>query len=228
MKICQIPHVIFQITSQFFFKFCIVLHCHERYILSTFLGQTLHTLHERDQSKWKRLRYLSARIKIHQILVIFETTKWFFFKFCITLDMSWDVTPVWFSSWNFIYFQQKEPIKVQIWWNFTWAVKSLKFWALMVSFCPDHIKFQLKKYTRVISNDTEERCKVPRKTDLSFQIWQEFGEFSPSHSKVWNFYFDELFLSKVCKVSAKKYRGVIFHDSEQWCKIWINSDLVVS
>ena len=30
VKICQIPHVIVQTTSQFFFKFCITLECHER------------------------------------------------------------------------------------------------------------------------------------------------------------------------------------------------------
>ena len=31
MKICQIPHLIFQIRSQFFFKFCMTFHCHEIY-----------------------------------------------------------------------------------------------------------------------------------------------------------------------------------------------------
>ena len=36
-----------------------------------FQGQTLYTLHGRDQLKWKFLRLLTARIKIHQILVIF-------------------------------------------------------------------------------------------------------------------------------------------------------------
>ena len=30
------------------------------------------------------------------------------------------------------------------------------------------------------------------------------------------------------KVWAKKYRLVIFHDIEQWCKIWRNPDLVLS
>ena len=30
VKICHIPHVIFQTTSQFFFKFRITLQCHER------------------------------------------------------------------------------------------------------------------------------------------------------------------------------------------------------
>ena len=30
VKVCHIPHVNFQTTSQFFFKFCITLQCHER------------------------------------------------------------------------------------------------------------------------------------------------------------------------------------------------------
>ena len=78
-------------------------------------------------------------------------------------SVSSDITPLYFLSWNFIYFQQKEAIKVQIWWNFTWAVKNLKFYTLMCSFCPNYIKFQLKKYRRVISHDTEVRCKVKKK-----------------------------------------------------------------
>ena len=42
-------------------------------------------------------------------------------------SVSWDITTLYFYSWSFIYFQPKEPIKVQIWWNFTWAVEILKF-----------------------------------------------------------------------------------------------------
>ena len=30
VKSCHIPHVIFQTTSQYFFKLCIILQCHER------------------------------------------------------------------------------------------------------------------------------------------------------------------------------------------------------
>ena len=30
VKICQIPHINFETTSQFLFKFCIILHCHDR------------------------------------------------------------------------------------------------------------------------------------------------------------------------------------------------------
>ena len=113
--------------------------------------------------------------------------------------------------------------------NFTLIVERLEFCTLMDSFCSNHINFQLNKYIRVISHDTEEWCKVSRKTDLWFQIWHEkFGEFSSKHWKVWKFHFDGLFLSNVFKVWAKKYRWVIFPDTEQWSKIWINSDLAVS
>ena len=36
VKICQIPHVVFQTTSQFFFKFCITLQCHETLVIYFF------------------------------------------------------------------------------------------------------------------------------------------------------------------------------------------------
>ena len=85
MKICQIAHVIFQTTSQFFFKFYMTLQCHEIYSSVIFLGQTLYALHERDQSKCRFFRLFSVRIKIHQTLVIFEAKKKFLFKFCTTL-----------------------------------------------------------------------------------------------------------------------------------------------
>ena len=98
----------------------------------------------------------------------------------------------------------------------------------MGSFCKNHIKFDLKMYRRVISHDTEEWCKVKRKTDSWFQVWhEEFCEFSPDHSKVQKFHFDGPFLSKVYEVWAKKYRGVTFYDTKQWWKIWINFDSVV-
>ena len=114
-----------------------------------------------------------------------------------------NIIPLYFFSWSFKYFQQKEPIKVQIWWNFIWAVKIfLKFCTLIGSFCKNHMKFQLKKYRRVISDDIEEWCNVYRKTEMWFQIWHEgFGEFSAKHSKVLKFHFDGLFLSKVWGLS---------------------------
>ena len=53
---------------------------------------------------------------------------------------------------------------------------------------------------------------------------EKFAEFSPNHSKVQKFLLNGLFLSEVYGVGAKKmYRGLIFHDTEQWYKLFINS-----
>ena len=55
VKIHQIPHVMFEISSQFFFKLCIFLQCHERQLFCTFLDKTIHDLDKRIPSKCKVL-----------------------------------------------------------------------------------------------------------------------------------------------------------------------------
>ena len=56
---------------------------------------------------------------------------------------------------------------------------------LMGFFCTKCIMFELKKYRGVIFHDTEKWWKIWRKADLWFEKWyEEFGEFSPDHSKV--------------------------------------------
>ena len=52
--------------------------------------------------------------------------------------------------------------------------------------------------------------------------------FHPTTQKSENFTSMGYFCPKYMRFELKKYRGVIFHDTEQWCKIWINPDLVVS
>ena len=141
--------------------------------------------------------------------------------------MSREITLLYFFSWNFIWFLQKEPIKLQ---NFRLSIAQVKFHqicTLIGFFCWKYIKFQLNKYRGVMSHDTEEWCKIWRKTDLWFGKWhEEFGKFSPEHSKI----------SKICTLMScfwpkyimfelKKYRGVIFHDTEESCKIWRKTDL---
>ena len=53
----------------------------------TFLCQMLYTLHKRDQSKCKFFRLFSARIKIHQVLVIFEKKTSFSSNFALLFDI---------------------------------------------------------------------------------------------------------------------------------------------
>ena len=58
--------------------------------------------------------------------------------------------------------------------------------------------FELRKYRAVIFHDTEEWCRICRKTDLCFEKWkEEFGKFLPEHLKVSNWDFDGILLSKV-------------------------------
>ena len=140
-------------------------------------------------------------------------------------SMSLEIILSYFFSWNFIWFLQKESIKVQ---NFrtisTAQVKFYQICTLIGSFCWKYIKFQLRKYRGVMSHDTEEWCKIWRKTNLLFQKWQEFGEFWSGHLEI----------LKICTLMVciwpkhfelKKYRGVMFDGTEEWCKIWRKIDL---
>ena len=73
-------------TSQFFFKCCINLQCHQIKLLYTFLAQALYTLVKSSLLKCKFWGFSSARVNIRQIPhVNFELTSQFPFKFCIIL-----------------------------------------------------------------------------------------------------------------------------------------------
>ena len=63
---------------------------------------------------------------------------------------------------------------------------------------------------------------------ISNMTWVIWGIFTQPFKSLKITLTWALFVHKVYRVWAKKYRGVIFHDTEQWCKIWINPDLVVS
>ena len=78
------------------------------------------------------------------------------------------------------YIDKRSPSKCQI----------LDFWfhqmhTLIGSLCWKHIKSRLKKYIGIMFHDTEESCKIWRKTDSLLRKWYEkFGKFSPEHLKV--------------------------------------------
>ena len=77
-----------------------------------------------------------------------------------------------------------------------------------------------------MSHYTEDWCKVWRKTNFLFQRWQKFGEFWSEHLKVRKTCtLIGPFCAKYITFDLKKYRGVIFHDTRMWCKIWIKTDL---
>ena len=95
-----------------------------------------------------------------------------------------------------------------IWWIFTRVLEVSKICTFLDSYCAKYLMFDLKKYRGVIICDTEEWCKIWRKTDLWFGKWhEEFGKFSPEHLKVskLGLWWDPFIQSRKC--ISSKYAG---------------------
>ena len=76
-------------------------------------------------------------------------------------------------------------------------------------------------------HDNEEWCKIWRGIDLPFQNWHgEFDKFWLEHLEVSKmFTLMCSFWAEYILFELKKYRGVIFHDTEEWYKIWRGIDM---
>ena len=71
------------------------------------------------------------------------------------------------------------------------------------------------------------KCDAKFEENFLFQKWQEFGEFWPEHSKVSKMCtLIGPFCAKYIKFDLKKYRGVIFPNTEELCKIWRKAGLL--
>ena len=80
-----------------------------------FLAQRSCTLFKRSPVKCKFLRFLSAQVKIRRIPhVIFESKSQFSFKCCINIQCHQAKLLYTFFSSKIMYFNQKKPIRVQI------------------------------------------------------------------------------------------------------------------
>ena len=88
VKICKIPHVIFESTSHLFFLQILHQYSVPSKITPLYvLAQTCYTLVKSSSLKCKFLRFLNALMKTSQNRhVIFQTARKFFFKFYITLQ----------------------------------------------------------------------------------------------------------------------------------------------
>ena len=109
----------------------------------------------------------------------FSNNKLVFVQILHQFSLSWGITPVYFFSWNCIYFQQKEPTKVQIWWN---SLEQLKFCFLMGSFCKNQIKFQAKVQKSYISWDWRVMQNLNKNwlvvSNMTWRIWWIFQSIS--------------------------------------------------
>ena len=110
-----------------------------------------------------------------------------------------------------------------MWWNFTWAVKSLKFCTVVDSFCKNQAKFQPKK---VLKTHLPWHWKLMQSLKKNWLVvsniydMRNLVNFHPTTQKSKNFTPMGYFCPKYMRFELKKYRGVIFHDTEQWWKIW--------
>ena len=117
-------------------------------------------------------------------------------------------TDLWFGKWHEEYGKFfPEHSKLGFWWDpliQTWKSMSLKS-------TEDLSVMTRKNY-----------AKIERGTDLSFLSWHEkFYEFWPEHLKVSKmFVLMGSFWAKSILLELKKYRGVIFRETEEGYKMW--------
>ena len=97
----------------------------------------------------------------------------------------------------------------------------------MGSYWAKYILFELKMNRAVIFHENEARYKICRGIDLPFQNWhKEFNKIWPEHLKVTKiFILMGSFWAKYILLELKKYRGIIFHETEERYKIWSGIDL---
>ena len=145
---------------------------------------TLYTFLGKNQSKCRFLRLLSAQIKIHQILVIFETKNQLW---------HWTVVQNLNKHWPSLF-------KSGTGWTFIRALKTLKNYTLMSSFCSKHM-FQLEYFRGIMYHETEGWYKIYRKADLWLEKrdMRNLVNFHASSQKSENLLFDQILLSKAYK-----------------------------
>ena len=107
-----------------------------------------------------------------------------------------------------------------IWWILTWSSGNLQIFTLISSLCTKHVTFDLKKYRGVIFHETEEWCKVWRKTELWLWKWyEEYGEFSPEHLKV-----SQLGFWKDPFIQSRKFTSL--KSAEELCVMTMKNKLI--
>ena len=82
-------------------------------------------------------------------------------------------------------------------------------------FWPKYMMFELENYKGIMFDGTHDWYRVWGKTNLTWGIWQFFNRALSLKIRtlMTSFYLK----SKIYEL--KIYRGVIFHDNKEWCKV---------
>ena len=153
VKTCRIPHFIFQTASQFFY------HISSHFLISSkittlyFFRSNITEGTNQSASFWDFWVLGSKFIKFSSFLKQQISFSWNFAS--IVSVMRYKNSSVLFYLKFYILSTKKSLSRSKF-----GEIKNLKFGTLMGSFHQSNIKFQLKKYRSVMSNDIEEWCKV--------------------------------------------------------------------
>ena len=140
MKINQIPYIILLPTSQFSFKLCITLQCHDTFPLK-FSSWSIIYFWQKEPISVQSFRRSSTVMKVDSILhVTFETPRLGFIQILHHCLVSWKIIPLYFFSSNLIYFGQKKPIKVKF---FDFWVVGWKLTKFVMSYLKPQVSFSL-------------------------------------------------------------------------------------
>ena len=104
-----------------------------------------------------------------------------------------------------------------------------KMCTLMGFFWTKYIMFELKKYTGIMFNFTEDWCKFWRKTGLCSQklTWGFQQIFTRGLESLQIGTLMASYCLKLKMYELKIYWGVMCHSNEEWCKNWRGIDLSV-
>ena len=94
------------------------------------------------------------------------------------------------------------------------AVESLNICTLIRSFCPKHIKFRLKNTEELCFLAVKSDTKLKEKLTLRSKKDRNLVNFHPTTHKSKNLTSMGYFCPNYMKFELKKYRGIIFYDTE--------------
>ena len=157
-------------------------------------------------------------------------------------SMSWETTLLYFFSWNFIWFMQKEPIKEQNLRLLTAQVKFHQICTLIGSFCWKYIKFLLKKYRgavciswywRVTQNLRKNRFIVSKMTRIWWILVRPLKSQKNSlldwsiSCKVYNVWPKKI-EKLTCGLENDKRNLANFHQNTWKCQNWYFHGILLS
>ena len=127
----------------------------------------------------------------------------------------WRKTDWWFGKWH------------EKFDNFHQTTRKCQNWEFDGILLPKVENACAKIYRGVMTNDTEEWWKNWRGIILLFQNWG-IWRIWPKHlkvSKIWTLMAGS-FWKKFIMFELKKHWGAIFLETEKWCEIWWETDLL--